>query len=73
MKIIYRAYLLLLLAILATAFISKGITIDIHFHDTKFVVAHFYINLFFLFYVLLLMIANNWITKYRNYVSFFNG
>ncbi len=71
MKIIYRAYLLLLIAILITGVISRRITIDIHFHDTKLVMAHFYISLVFFLYVLMLTVVNYWVSIYKKYVSFF--
>jgi heme/copper-type cytochrome/quinol oxidase subunit 1 len=69
MKIIYRAYLLLLVVLLATTFFFKGIVFDIHIHDTKLVIAHLYIGLWLSFYVLILTIANYWMSKYRNKVS----
>jgi len=69
MKMIYRAYLLLLVVLLATAFFFKGAVFDIHIRDTKLVIAHFYISLWLSFYVLLLTIANYWISKCRGKVS----
>ncbi len=70
MKIIYRAYVFLMIAVLATALFFKGITLDVHFHDRKFVIVHFYIGLALAFYILLLTIANYWIAKHRKLVSF---
>jgi len=71
MKIIYRAYILLLVVLLATTFFFKGATFDIHIHDTVFVIAHFHTGLALSFYVLLLTIADYWTSNHRNKISLF--